>query len=100
MRLPTGDSFVYVIERAVTRTEKTETGLLTCQMRGWVELAHTIPSGELGKDGTLPSSTKLQAHYRLTDSGWSVIHRSHGWAVLAALMSFFSFLMGLALLMR
>lgn len=72
---------VWVIEKAIPDTEDSAAALKTCFMRGWVEpLEHAVPAGDLSDDGSLPSGrmfTRTTTLYRLTDSGWAVINRTH-----------------------
>lgn len=85
---------VWVIENAVKSDDDVDVALKTCYMRGWVEpLANAVPRGDLTADGRLPEGNlfnRLAPFYRLTDSGWSVINRSHQlllWSVLFALLA-------------
>ena len=71
---------VWVIERAIRETERNSQNIKTCLMRGWIEVLHqSVPSGDLNPNGTLPTNDKLigKPIYRLTDSGWNAIHRTH-----------------------
>jgi|ERR1700733_1695920 len=83
----------WVIEFAVEDTKETDVALKTCHMRGWVEpLTHAIPSAALPHDGKLlpnleDNFTKLQTLYRLTDSGWAVIHHVQGWLVTSVILA-------------
>jgi hypothetical protein len=69
---------ILVVERA---TEETKENIRTCQLRGWIEpIADGVPKGRLTEDGRLPAGqvfTERSTVYRLTDSGWNAIHRSH-----------------------
>jgi hypothetical protein len=84
----------WVIEKAIGDDEETDTALLTCYMRGWVEpIEGAIPSGRLNPDGSLPSGfqfDKVKTHYRLTSAGWSVINGSHRLSVIALTISIIS----------
>lgn len=76
---------VWVIEKAVTRDENTEPALMTCHMRGWIEvLQDSVPTGDLPENlkltGRAPFS-RSQTIYRLTDSGWNAINRAHAWTI-------------------
>jgi hypothetical protein len=86
---------VWVIERAVMEEGDVPEALRTCHMRGWVEpLASAVPAGRLTPAGQplaagpAPAAKPL---YRLTDSGWGAINRSHQWTVLAAVIAAASF---------
>jgi hypothetical protein len=84
---------VFVIDNSAAPRADTDAALRTCWLRGWVELVeNAIPSGRLTPDGRLPDSpfTGTAPMYRMTDSGWSVVHRSYMWAWLAVLMGFLS----------
>lgn len=84
---------VLVIERSVPHDEQTVAALRTCWLRGWAELVHNaVPTGEVPPDGRItdPPFTRTTPIYRITDSGWSVVHRSHMWAIMAVLMGFLS----------
>src|SRR5262245_23243057 len=80
-----------VIEKALSRDEETDANLLTCKMRGWVEVSEeSVPAGSLTPQGTLPPNFRFDRReptYRLTSAGWSVIHRSHPMAILALVIS-------------
>lgn len=90
----------WVIEKAIGYDEETDTALLTCYMRGWVEpIEGAIPSGRINPDGSLPAGfqfDKLKTHYRLTSAGLSVINGSHRLAVLAVTISMISLAMSIA----
>ena len=62
-------------------------------MRGWVEpLVNSIPKGNLQPDGSLPKGPIFQSQgplWKLTDSGWSAINRSHQLAILGLFLSLF-----------
>ena len=81
----------WVIEKSIRSDEKTEAALRTCYMRGWVEpIVDAIPKGKLTKEGKLPDNpifTEEGPVYRLTDSGWNVIHRIYGWIVATSLLA-------------
>jgi len=78
---------VLVIEKAVMvdEDERVIAALHTCNLRGWVEvLSNAIPHGKLTPEGKLPEGSLYSGVaplYRLTEAGWSVIHRSHEWVV-------------------
>lgn len=83
---------IWVIERALMIDGDTDAHLKTCYMRGWVEqLEHAIPSGQLSPGGELPKGdlfTGTTPIYRLTDSGWSVINRSHQFTLFMVFLAF------------
>ncbi len=82
---------VWVIEKALPDTELHEENLQTCLMRGWVEVLHdSVPTRKLGTGGSLPKGQIFQSDkpiYRLTDSGWSAIHRSHVTTILSIIVA-------------
>jgi len=76
---------VWVIENAPTDYPDYQEALSTCLIRGWIEVLHeAIPQGKLGADA-LPNRTQpFQSSgsiYRVTDSGWAVINRTHTWVL-------------------
>lgn len=82
---------VWVVERAIEATEETDAALKTCYMRGWVEpLEEAIPQGKLTPEGELPKGAIFTGEgplYRLTDSGWAVINRSHQMTLLGIFLA-------------
>ncbi len=76
---------VWVVNHGVTEEDDVGEALRTCHMRGWVEpMSDAIPQGKLTADGKLPEGYMFSSAgpmYRLTEAGWSVIHRSHTWVV-------------------
>jgi hypothetical protein len=86
---------VWVIEKAMKDTPETGAALRTCALRGWVEvIENAIPSGQLNSDGTLPSQlfSGVSPIYKVTDSGWSVVHRTQLWLLVSLVISALSFL--------
>jgi len=77
----------WVIEKAVSEEEgeRVIAALRTCNLRGWVEvLSNAVPHAKLTPEGKLPegfSMSGVAPLYKLTEAGWSVIHRSHEWVV-------------------
>ena len=67
------------------RDDDIDAALRTCHLRGWVEPVSddAIPTGlaENLQTGRGPLFDKTQLIYRLTDSGWNVIHDNHSWVV-------------------
>lgn len=89
---------VLVIENAVGNDEHIVAALRTCWLRGWAELVHNaIPSGELASDGQIsnPPFTNRSPIYRMTDSGWAAVHRSHMWVLLGVTIGLLSLLIAL-----
>ena len=83
---------VLVIERAIGHDPETLAALQTCHMRGWVEpmFDQAIPQGTLLPNGDIPTAPpfdRANPIYRLTDSGWSVINRSHEIALLGVIVA-------------
>lgn len=82
---------VWVIEDAVPNSEENSALLCTCLLRGWVEILHdSVPTGSLNSDGSFPPGELFKNEepiWRLTDSGWAVIYRSHLLAILGIFLS-------------
>lgn len=80
-----------VIECATPDDEWFDIAVRTCHLRGWVEVLHErVPHGRLAFDESgpaLPVEMKPKTIYRLTEGGWMVINRSHGWLVATFLAS-------------
>ncbi len=76
---------VWVVERSPREEPFVEEALRTCHLRGWVEpIADAVRKGQLTQDGTLPDGELFSSFgplYRLTDSGWNAIRRTHSWVV-------------------
>jgi hypothetical protein len=82
----------WAIEQTVKRDPKTDAALATCRLRGWAEIMEdAVPLGELPLDGRIDTSKPLFTHkgpiYRITDSGWAAIHRSHWWNLTTVFIS-------------
>jgi hypothetical protein len=76
---------VWLVERALTVDDDTAAALRTCALRGWVEQVtnSAIPMGQaenLLNRGELVID-RADVIYRLTDSGWNVIHGNHSWVI-------------------
>lgn len=87
-------NLLVIEEAAATHSDEALAALATCRMRGWVDVLHdAVPTGQLEPDGSLPKGmpfTSIAPVYRLTDSGWAAINRSHSWAmadVIAAVLA-------------
>lgn len=82
---------VPVIEKSTPEEEWFKASVLTCQIRGWVEVLHeSMPTGKIRFDGNgprIPTETQSKTHYRLTEGGWAVLNRSHAWVVATFLVS-------------
>jgi hypothetical protein len=82
---------VWVIEKSIPHDERTEENLRTCHLRSWVEpIANAIPRGQLTAGGGLPPGFVFSEQaplYRLTDSGWNAIHRTHVLALLSLIVA-------------
>jgi len=86
---------VWVIENAVEDNEETDAALKTAYIRGWVKpIVNALPKGKLTPDGALPSGDLFQGVgpvWQLTEGGWTVVNRTHWWALFAILISALSF---------
>jgi hypothetical protein len=85
---------VWVVEKAVSESEgeAVTAALRTCHLRGWVDvLERAIPQGSLTSEGNLPPQVTLMSEiapvYRLTETGWNVLHRSHEWVVVTCFIA-------------
>jgi hypothetical protein len=82
---------IEVIERGTPDEEWFELGVRTCHIRGWVEVLHeNLPTGAVRFQGSNPQFSAEMAsknHYRLTEGGWAVLNRSHGWVLATFLVS-------------
>jgi len=91
---------VWVIERAVPDDEETDALLKTCFMRGWVEpLENSVPKGRLNPNGTLPDGDIFRSSgplWKLTDSGWAAINRSHQLGTLGLFLSLLGAILAIA----
>jgi hypothetical protein len=85
---------VWVIEKAVEDDNaEIDAALKSAYIRGWVEpIANAVPTGALGPGGQLPTGDlRISPFWRLTDAGWAVVKRRHGWALFAILIALLSF---------
>lgn len=86
---------VAVVELAVKYDQNTAPALMTCHMRGWVEvMEESVPTARLNPDGSLPPGWQDTAPiYRLTEAGWNVVHGTHArsiaifWVAFATLVA-------------
>lgn len=77
----------WVIEKALPDTEQNQANIRTCMIRGWVALLHeSIPSTNIDNNNDL-SKENNQDIYKLTDSGWNAIHRTHVIALLSIIIA-------------
>ena len=82
---------IWIIEKSPLEDEKVEAALRTCHIRGWVEpLANAVPKGRLTKEGKLPDEmiSDVGPIYRLTEAGWDVLRRIHGWVIATCIIAF------------
>jgi hypothetical protein len=91
---------VLVVELSPPNEEWFDIAVRTCHIRGWVDVLHdSIPSGAVRYDGSkpvFPGEMKSKAIYRLTEGGWSVIHRSHAWLIATFVVGLLSLVAGIA----
>lgn len=82
---------IWLIEYAVEDSEETEALLRTCVLRGWIDvLEDAVPTGTVNDDGSLKNGRLVEKHqtvWKLTDSGWGAIHRTHQLGVLGLMLS-------------
>lgn len=91
----------WLIEYAVETNNENRALMLTCQLRGWVEILHEgVPSAALKSNGDIPpnilDNLKKENIWRLTDSGWAAIHRSHQITILGVFLVILGLILGLA----
>lgn len=76
---------VWVVENAPTDLPDYQEALCTCLIRGWIEVLHeAVAQGNLSTDGMPDVMAPFKSSgtiYRVTDSGWSVINRTHAWVM-------------------
>jgi hypothetical protein len=91
---------VQVVEKSPPNQEWFEVGIRTCHIRGWVEVLHeSLPTGSIqmqGRTPLLPAEMTPMTHYRITEGGWAVLNRSHGWVMATFVTSGFGLVAGLA----
>ena len=78
-----------IAENSIDRNDETEANLRTCEARGWVEVLYAnVPHVALTPDLNLPPGFpegRDRHIYKLTAEGWSVLHRTNLWAIVASL---------------
>lgn len=71
----------WVIEKALPDADQNQANIRTCMIRGWVDLLReSIPSTNIDNNYDLSKALDLNRKediYKLTDSGWNAIHRTH-----------------------
>jgi len=89
---------VWVVERAIQDTDRTAEHLRTCHLRGWVEpVESAVPHGRLTAKGEFPPGDlydSVKPVYRLTEGGWAVLNRSHGWVIATFVVAIASLAVG------
>ncbi len=82
---------VWLIDNAVPESEDSDCALLTCLLRGWVELyVPDVPTRQLEGDLNLPAGKMFNRNspiYTLSGAGWDAINRTHLWTVLTLLIT-------------
>lgn len=90
---------VWLIDNAVPESENSDCALLTCLLRGWVELYETdVPTRQLEGDLKLPTGkmfNKKSPIYTLSGAGWDAINRTHLWTFLTLLIAIAALLVAL-----
>ena len=91
---------MWVIDQAVEDTPENDAALKTCYIRGWVEvLENSIPKGKVNPDGSLSEGSLFSGTgplYKVTDSGWAVVHHTQLWTLVAVVVSALSFIISVA----
>lgn len=91
---------VPVVECSPPDAEWFDVGVRTCHIRGWVEVLHdSLPTGvvhTVGGTPRIPTEWKPKTHYRLTEGGWTVLRRGHGWVIATFIISLLSLAAGVA----
>ena len=71
----------WVVEHALQDTSQNQANIRTCIIRGWIGLLHeSVPSTNIDNNYGLSKRLEFnnnQDIYKLTDSGWNAIHRTH-----------------------
>lgn len=94
---------VLLVERSPPHEEWFEIAVRTSHIRGWVEVLHeAVPSGTLQATGgsPLPLEIRPRTVYRLTEGGWAVIHRAHGWLIATFIVALLSLVVGVVALVH
>jgi hypothetical protein len=91
---------VVVVEQSAPDEEWFYVAVQTCHIRGWAEVLHeSMPTAAVRFEGSkpvFPSTMAPKTVWRLTEGGWSVINRSHGWIIATFTVGVLSLLAGLA----
>lgn len=89
-----------VVECSPPDEEWFDVGVRTCHIRGWVEVLYEgMPTGALRMEGSspvFPAQMSPKTHYRLTEGGWTVLNRSHGWVIATFTVALMSLVAGVA----
>ena len=79
------------MEKALPNTDQNQANIRTCMIRGWVDLLHeSVPSTNIDNNYGLskePEFNNNENIYKLTDSGWNAIHRTHVIALLGIIIA-------------
>lgn len=90
----------WVIENTPANTPENADDLLTCLLRGWVEVVEdSMPMSQLEPNGSLPAGPLFAQSapiYRLTDGGWSIVRGTHALAVWGMIVAIFSLAVAIA----
>ncbi|MGZ8356513.1 MAG: hypothetical protein ACXWVF_07865 [Telluria sp.] len=85
---------VWVVEKTGPKNSEANEHLITCHWRGWVEvLQENVPLRHINGDNPLasiksyPGFDSTHNIYRLTEGGWAVLNRSHGWVLATFIVS-------------
>ncbi len=98
----TADS-VWVIQHALHHSPETADTLATCRLRGWIEILDNAIPAPSECDNEIVDIEKyldlVEPLYKLTSSGWDVIHRRQSIMVIVMILSTCSTMMAAAMLM-
>jgi hypothetical protein len=81
---------VWIIEKGVITNEETGAALRTRFMRGWIDvMENNVRHGSPLPDGTIskPWFQSVGPTWKLTDSGWAAIQRTHEWELIGILIA-------------
>jgi hypothetical protein len=93
---------VWVIHHALRHSTEIDDALATCRLRGWIEkLDHAVPapSDYTEREDEQHLLDLVEPLYRLTGSGWDVVHRRQSLIVFATAISALSASVAMSMLL-